>query len=105
MASNEIHPGQDKAVLGQQAAGTRRGAPGKRFIGETAEQSNAARSATRKRVERMAEIQAAERRAKELGEPISAILAELIANALTLGRAVATAPFRIAVALRHRRAA
>jgi hypothetical protein len=105
MASKEIHPGQEKSALRQQAAGTRRGAPGKRFIGETADQSNAARRATRKKIERMAEIEAAERRAEELGEPISAILAELLADALTLGRALAVAPFRIAAAIRHRPAA
>ncbi|HYG70484.1 MAG TPA: translation initiation factor IF-2 [Anaeromyxobacteraceae bacterium] len=102
MASKEIHPGQDKAALRQQAAGERRGAPGKRFIGGTAEQSAAARRSTRKKVGRMAEIDAAERRAAELGEPVSAIVAELIADALKLGRALAAAPFRIAAAVRHR---
>lgn len=104
MASKDINPGQDKSALTQQQAGFRRGAPGKRFIGETSAQSTAARRATRKKVERMAEVDAAQRRAQELGEPVSAIVAELIADAVKLGRSLAVAPFRIAAALRHRAA-
>lgn len=102
MASKDINPGQEKSALRQQQAAFRRGAPGKRFVGETAAQSAAARRATRKKVERMAEVDAAQRRAEELGEPVAAIVAELIADALKLGRSVAAAPFRIAVALRNR---
>jgi hypothetical protein len=102
MASKDVHPGEDKSALRQQAAGFKRGAPGKRFIGETADQSATAKRTTRKKIERMAEVEAAQRRAEELGEPISAVFAELIADALKLGRTLATAPFRIAAAMRHR---
>lgn len=87
--------------MGQQAAQARRGAPGRRFIGDTAAQSLQARQAQRKRVERMAEIDGAERRAEALGEPISAILAELVEDAVRLVRTLVAAPFRIAQALRH----
>jgi hypothetical protein len=92
-------PRSSRHALGQQQAEVRRSAPGKRFIGDTAEQSRGDRRAQLERVERMAELDAAERRAEALGEPIAAILAELIQNSLGLVRTLATAPFRIALAV------
>ncbi len=96
----KIHPGQAKEAIAQQAAVRRRGAPGKRFVGDAGRQSAAAKLAERKRALRMAEVDAARRRAEEIGEPISAILAELVQDALRLARTLAAAPFRIALALR-----
>lgn len=87
--------------MGQQEAQSRRGAPGKRFIGETAAQSELARRSERKKVARMAEVADAEQRAEEIGEPVSAILAELVEDALRLVRTLVAAPFRIANALRR----
>lgn len=98
-------PGSARAAMGQQEARMRRGAPGKRFIGEGAEQSAKARRDERRKVERMAEIDAAERRAEEIGTPVAAILAELAADAVRLARSLALAPFRIVTALRRPRMA
>jgi hypothetical protein len=97
-------PGSEKDTMGQQEAQFRRGAPGKRFIGDTAAQSRGAKRAERDKVERMAEIDAAERRADELGVPVSAILAELVQDVVKLTRTLVTAPFRIAQAVRRARA-
>lgn len=90
--------------MGQQEAAFRRGAPGKQqFIGgASAKQSQAARQAQRRKVERMAEVDSATRRADELGTPVSAILAELIQDTVRLARTLALAPFRIASALVRR---
>ncbi len=99
-------PGSAKDTLAQQEADLRRGAPGgKRFIGGTAAQSQRARRAQRAAVERMAEVDSAEQRARELGVPISAILAELVQDSLRLVRTLWLAPFRIAQALRRPRTA
>src|SRR5512134_815606 len=100
MASKN-RPRSAKDAMGQQAAQVRRGAPGKRFIGDAATQSLEARQAQRKRVERMAEIDDAERRAVEPGEPVAAILAELVEDAVRLVRTLVASPFRIAAALRR----
>lgn len=91
--------------LARQRAVTRSGAPGKRFIGERAGQSEAARLAELRTVERMAERDAALRRAEEIGTPVAAILAELFADAIQLARSLFTAPFRIALVLRQARRA
>ncbi len=57
-------PGSAKETIAQQTAGFRRGAPGgKQFIGGTHDQSARARRDEVKRVERMAEIASARRRA------------------------------------------
>jgi hypothetical protein len=92
-------PAAARETVSRQQAELRRGAPGKRFVGERAGQSEAARLAVRKKVERMAERDAALRRARALGEPIAAIVAELVEDAVRLVRSLATAPFRIARAL------
>jgi hypothetical protein len=96
-------PGAAKRAMGQQEARFKRSAPGKRFIGEAAEQSERARSEVRKKVERMAEIDAATHRAEEIGVPVSAILAELVQDTVRLARTLGAAPFRIAHALRRPR--
>jgi hypothetical protein len=102
MARNR--PGSAKNEIRQQEAAFRRGAPGaKQFIGGTADQSRAARQAERRKVERMAEIDHADRVAKEVGTPVSAILAELVQDSLRLAWTAARAPFRIARALLIRR--
>ena len=99
-------PGSAKDVMAQQVVDLRRGAPGgKRFVGDTAAQSQRARRAQREKVERMAEIDTAERRAEELGVPISAIFAELVQDTLRLARTLVLAPLRIAQALRRPREA
>jgi hypothetical protein len=94
-------PGSAKDVLRQQEASLRREAPGKRFIGETARQREEARRAERDRVERMAEIEAAEKREAEAAAPMRAILAELAEDFAGLVRSVVAAPFRIAMAMRR----
>lgn len=96
-------PNSAKSAMGQQEAAFRRGAPGKQFIGgSAAQQSKAARQAQRRKVERMAEIDAATRTAEKLGTPVSAILAELVQDTARLARTLTLAPFRIAQALMRR---
>jgi multidrug resistance efflux pump len=105
MASRN-RPGSEKDMLSQQEADVRRGAPGgKRFVGDNAAQSQRARRAQREKVERMAEIDSAERTVQELGTPVSAILAELVQDSLRLARTLVYAPFRIAQAMRRPREA
>jgi hypothetical protein len=53
MASRK-RPGSAKRTVAKQEAARKRSAPGKRFVGETAEQSARARAAERKKVARMA---------------------------------------------------
>jgi hypothetical protein len=96
-------PGAAREAFARQQAQARRGAPGKRFIGDRAAESAAARRAELATVERMAEIDSALRRADEVGEPVSAILAELVQDATRLLRSLLLAPLRIAVALRQPR--
>jgi hypothetical protein len=99
-------PGSAKRAMGKQEASERRGAPGKRFIGDTAEQSRRARVAQRRTVERMAEVDSARKVAEEIGIPVSAILAELVQDTARLARTLSLAPFRLAQAfLRRPRAA
>jgi hypothetical protein len=90
--------------LARQQSQTRRGAPGKSFIGEKAAQSEAARLAERHKVGRMAERDSALRRADEIGTPLAALLAELVENSVRLLRSLVAAPIRIAQALRQREA-
>jgi hypothetical protein len=98
-------PGSAKQALAQQAAGFRRGAPGKRYVGETSDQSARAKASERKRVARMAEIDSARRRAEEVGEPVSAVLAELVQEVVRVAWTLASAPFRIVAAVRRAREA
>lgn len=98
-------PGSAKESLRQQQAGFRRGAPGKKFIGETAEQSRRDHRAEIERAERMAEVDGARRIAEQTPVPVSAILAELIQDSLRLARTLWLAPFRIAHAIRRPREA
>ena len=96
-------PGSAKDTFSQQQAAFRRGAPGKRFVGDRAEQSAHAKEAVREKVERMAEVDAAQHTVERTPVPVSAILAELVQDALRLARSLAFAPFRIAAALRRPR--
>lgn len=97
-------PDSAREVVARQQAQTRRGAPGKRFIGDRSAQSEAARLAQRKKVGRMAERDSALRRAERIGTPVTAILAELVEDAIRLARSLVAAPFRIFQALRMREA-
>lgn len=96
-------PGAAREAFARERAQVRRGAPGKRFVGEAAEQRRAAKRAELATVERMSEIDAALRRADDVGEPVSAILAELVQDAARLVRSLVAAPFRIVVAMRQSR--
>jgi hypothetical protein len=96
-------PGSAKDTLGQQGAALRRAAAGKRFVGDRAAQAGAARRGERDRVERLAEIDAAHRRADRLGVPVEAVLAELVEDFFRLARSLALAPLRIAQAIRSSR--
>jgi hypothetical protein len=105
MASRD-RPGSARRRIGRQRAETRRNAPGKRFIGERAEQSAAARRAELQRVRELAQAEAAARRAEALERPLVAIVVELVQGATRLAATLATAPLRLAIAtLRIPRAA
>ncbi len=95
-------PRAAKDTVGQEAARLRRGAPGKRFIGERAAQSREAKRQELDRVVRMAE----ERHREELREAsVTGILVELFVDSLRLASSLLTAPFRILEALRRGRRA
>ncbi len=98
-------PEAAREALARQQARTRRGAPGKRFVGERAPQRRAARARELRAVARMAEVDAAVHRAEEIGTPVAAIVAELVEDAVRLLRSLVAAPFRIARALRQPRIA
>lgn len=98
-------PEKAREALSRQRAQTQRRAPGKRFIGETAGQREAARREELATVERMAEIDSALRRADAVGQPISAVLAGLVQDATRLVQSLLLAPIRIALALRPARRA
>jgi len=110
--ARKIRPGGERDALGQQAAGLRRGAPGKRFVGERATQSRQAKRAELDRVVRMAEVAESgarerehERRLEELrGESVAQIVVELVTGSYRLAWTFALAPFRILAALRRGRA-
>jgi len=102
MASRN-RPGSAKDTIARQAADQRRAAPGKRFVGDRAAQSGEARRVVRERVGRMAEIDAAHRRADRLGVPVEAVLAGLVEDFARLVRSVVLAPLRIVHALRSAR--
>lgn len=103
--ASKSRPGSAKDTLAQQQAAFRRNAPGKRFIGEAAEQSRRARKQQVEHVERLAEVDRAVRIAEDTPVPVSAVLAELVQDTVRLARSLAAAPFRIAQALRRPREA
>ncbi len=84
--------------MGQEAARLRRGAPGKRYVGERAGQARQARRQELERVVRMAE----EHHHEELREAsVTGILVELVVDSLRLASSLITAPFRILEAARR----
>ncbi len=108
--ASKMRPGAERDTLGQQAAGVRRGAPGKRFVGERAAQSRQAKREEVARVVRMAEEDARERdherRFEELKqESVAQIVVELVVDSYRLARTFALAPIRILNALRRSRTA
>ncbi len=86
-------PDSAKQELRRQETQTRRGAPGKRFIGGTAAQSANARRAELRKVERMAKADAEARRT---AEPVVVAVVALVEDAFQLARSLALAPFQIA---------
>ena len=101
----KTHPGSSKQALKQQEAAFRRGAPGRRFVGDASPQREGALRAEREKVHRMAEIDGARRLAERVGIPTIAMLADLAQSAVHIGGAVIRAPFRLARAfLRPRNA-
>ena len=95
-------PRAAKDTVGQEAARLRRGAPGKRFIGERAGQSREAKRQEIDRVVRMAE----EHRREELGQAsVTGILVELFVDSLRLASSLILAPYRILEAVRRGRKA
>ncbi len=95
-------PRAAKDAVGQEAASLRRGAPGKRFIGERQAQSREARRQELDRVVRMAE----EHHREELREAsVTDVLVELFVDSLRLASSLITAPFRILQAVRRGRRA
>lgn len=88
--------------MGQESARLRRGAPGKRFIGDRAGQSRAAKRQELERVVRMAE----DHRREELRQvSVTGILVELFVDSLRLANSLIQAPFRILEAVRRGRRA
>ncbi|HEY6101422.1 MAG TPA: translation initiation factor IF-2 [Anaeromyxobacter sp.] len=98
-------PRSARETVARRQAEARRGAPGKRFIGERAEQGAAARRVELKKVARMAEAESAARREEAVARPVAEILAELIENTVRLVRTIAGAPLRIVLAIRQPRTA
>jgi len=88
-----------KAALAQQRAETRRGAHGKAHIGDHTG-SAAARAAERAKVRRLQEVQHARQEVERLRVPVSALLIDIVADAVRLARTVVTLPLRLAMALR-----
>lgn len=103
--ANKMRPGSERNALGQEAANLRRGAPGKKFIGERAAQSRQAKREELARVTHMVEEAADARRREELeSESVVGILAGLAVESFRLARAFVLAPFRIIEAVRRARA-
>ncbi len=107
--ASKMRPGSERDALGQQVANIRRGAPGKRFVGERAAQSRQAKRQEVDRVVRMAEEDAEVKRheahREELRqESVAEILVDLVLDSYRLARAFAFAPFRILEAVRRARA-
>jgi hypothetical protein len=91
-------PRAAKDTMGQEAARLRRGAPGKRFIGERAAQSREAKRQELDRVVRMAE----EHHKEELRKAsVTDVVVELFVDSLRLASSLITAPFRIMEAIRR----
>ena len=103
--ANKMRPGSQGDVLGQEAANLRRGAPGKRFIGERAAQSKQAKQEELARVTQMAEEASEARRQDQRDdESVTDILVGLALESFRLAKAFAVAPFRIIDAVRRTRA-
>jgi hypothetical protein len=96
-------PDAARQAIAQQAATQRRGAPGRHFVGDAAEQRSEAKAVERRKVGRMIEVDHARHEAERIEVPVSAILAEIVQDALKLARTLVAAPFRIALALATRR--
>ena len=94
-----------RQAFGQQEAATRRGAPGRRFVGDANAQRERAVGAERKKVQRMAEIDGAERTAERVGVPVIAMLADVAQSAVRVGSLLVRAPFMIARAFLRAREA
>ncbi len=103
--ANKMRPGSQRNVLGQEAANLRRGAPGKRFIGERAAQAREAKQEELAKVTHLAEAAEARRREEQEHESVIGILAGLAVESFRLARAFAIAPFRILDAIRRTRGA
>lgn len=102
--ANKMRPGSQRSVLGQEAANLRRGAPGKRFIGERAAQAREAKQEELAKVTQLAEDAAETRRREELAEEsVVGILVGLAVESYRLAKAFALAPFRIVDAVRRTR--
>lgn len=105
--ANKMRPGSQGNVLGQEAANLRRGAPGKRFIGERAAQAREAKQEELAKVTQLAgeAAQAAEARRREerAEESVVGILVGLAVESYRLAKAFALAPFRIVDAVRRTR--
>jgi len=102
--ANKMRPGSQRDLLGQEAANLRRGAPGKRFIGERAAQAREAKQEELAKVTQLAEEAAEARRREELeNESVIGIVAGLAVESFRLARAFALAPFRILEAIRRSR--
>lgn len=103
--ANKMRPGSQRDVMGQEAANLRRGAPGKRFIGERAAQSRRARSDELARVTQMAEhateVKEARQREERASESVVEILMGLAVESYRLAKSFAFAPFRIMDAVRR----
>ena len=89
-----------KTAMGQQRAGIRQGARHQQFVGS----GPSGREAEVAKVRRMQEIQHAREERAHVEQPVSALVADLVGDAMRLARTLIAFPFRMAVALRGHRA-
>lgn len=100
--ASKMRPRSAKETVRREAAELRRGAPGKRFIGERASQAREARQAELAEVTRMA----GEAHREEIREtPLGAMLVDLAVDWLRFGLSLAFTPFRLLGAVRRWRRA
>jgi hypothetical protein len=96
MARNR-RPGSSKQTFRQEQAALRRGAPGgRRFVGDANAQRERAVRAEREKVQRMAEVDHAQRTAERIGVPVIALVASIVQDAVHIAGVLVRLPFLLA---------
>jgi hypothetical protein len=91
---------ESKTVMGQQRASFRQGARHKQFIGANI----GATSGRQAELAKVRELQEIQRAHATEPKPISELVADLVGDSIRLARTLVAFPFRLAMALRGRRA-